>query len=205
MVEKYNNWIFDWSGTIVDDLALVVDATNHVMRTYQKPEFDRESFKSSFSLPYREWYQEVLPKVDIDEIEEHFRHGFEISESSVPVLSYAREFLELLSNQGKKLFVCTSMGSKDFIQQAEDHGLMQYFEKTYSGVLDKRELIKEIISTHNLERDETIFVGDMIHDIDTAHHGGISSLAVLTGYNSREELEGVEPTYLLPNYSRLLS
>ena len=53
-------------------------------------------------------------------------------------------------------------------------------------------MIHRILEENNLPPAETIFIGDMQHDIETARHGGIGSCAVLTGYNSlpqlREEL-----------------
>lgn len=204
MINTYENWIFDWSGTVVDDMALVIDATNYVMRQYGKEEFTREAFKSSFRLPYGEWYEEVIPGVELAEIEDHFRKGFELSGAEVPVLDHARELLELLSSKQKRLFVCTSMDPKAFLEQAKDHGLLPFFEETFSGVLDKRQLIEEMIQQHHLEKSKTVFVGDMIHDIETAHHGQISSLAVLTGYNTREELSSVNPTYLLESFESLV-
>jgi phosphoglycolate phosphatase len=36
----------------------------------------------------------------------------------------------------------------------------------------------------SLNFQETIFVGDMQHDVDTAHSVGVFSVAVLSGYNS---------------------
>ncbi len=204
MIDRYDSWIFDWSGTIVDDMALVIDATNHVMRQYAKPEFDRDGFKSSFRLPYGDWYAQVIPGVALDEIEDHFRHGFSVSGVSVPVLPHTREMLQFLRQRGDRLFVCTSMDPKAFIEQAEQHDLMEFFEKTYSGVLDKRDLIGELLAEHELQLESTVFVGDMIHDIETAHHGGIASIAILTGYNTEAELRSVSPTHLVADYSQML-
>lgn len=191
------NWIFDWSGTLVDDMALVICATNHVMRIYEKPEWERESFRRSFRLPYEEFYQEYLPGVELEELEEHFREGFAVSEEHVPVLPHAEEFLSYLHAHKNRMFVLTSMCAKAFDEQVHALSLNHYFEATYAGVLDKRELIAEIIGKNGLDPNKTIFVGDMTHDVETAHHGGIYSAGVLTGYNHREVLEGVEPSLLL--------
>lgn len=180
-------------------MALVICATNYVMRIYEKPEWERESFRRSFRLPYDEFYEECLPGVALDELEEHFRAGFDCSKETVPVLPHAQEFLEYLHEQKSKMFVLTSMDAKAFEQQVHDLGLNQFFQETYSGVLDKRELIGKIIQSHGLDPKKTIFVGDMTHDVETAHHGGIYSAGVLTGYNHREVLEFVNPTLLLEN------
>jgi 8-oxo-dGTP pyrophosphatase MutT (NUDIX family) len=81
----------------------------------------------------------------------------------------------------------------------DDFGFRHHFEATYSGVLDKREIIHQILETHGLAPAETAFVGDMTHDVETARHGGISSIAVLTGYNHAEILAAVRPDLTVPD------
>jgi len=87
----------------------------------------------------------------------------------------------------------------------DDFGLRHHFEATYSGVLDKRDLILQILQTHALDPTETAFVGDMTHDVETARHGGISSIAVLTGYNHAEVLAAVRPDLTVPDLGVLRS
>ncbi len=38
-----------------------------------------------------------------------------------------------------------------------------------------------------------MFVGDMVHDIETAKHGGVFSVATLTGYDPPERLAAASP------------
>lgn len=82
--------------------------------------------------------------------------------------------------------------------------MKEFFEETYAGVLDKREVIGNILEKHNLVKDETAFVGDMTHDVETAKHGGISSIAVLTGYHHAEVLAGVRPDITVPDLGVLV-
>ena len=76
-------------------------------------------------------------------------------------------------------------------------GIHDYFEHIYAGVQDKREKIGEILSAHDLRPEETAFVGDMEHDVETARAASVLSVAVLTGYDSREELSAVEPDIMV--------
>ncbi len=96
------------------------------------------------------------------------------------------------------------MDADTFAGQLEEFGMKQYFEATYAGVLDKRELIGHILESHGLEKAETAFVGDMTHDVETAKHGGISSIAVLTGYHHAEVLAGVRPDITVPDLGVLV-
>jgi len=189
----FRNLIFDWSGTLVDDLGPVIEATNAVLQHYGVEPMDREGFRRSFRLPYRDFYKELLPDVPLEELEALFRPAFDGADSKVFVLPHSRNKLEWCRQQGIRCYVLTSMDPTAFERQLDEFGMRGFFEATYSGVVDKRELIHHLLETHQLNPKETAFVGDMIHDVETARHGGIASIAVLTGYNHPEILAGVRP------------
>ena len=195
----FRNLIFDWSGTLVDDLGPVIEATNAVLANYDLPPLDREQFRRSFRLPYHEFYTEVLPHVPLEELEAHFRPAFDAARTPVTILPHAREKLEWCASLGIRAFVLTSMDTIAFERQMDEFGLRELFEATYSGVIDKRELIHDILANHKLDPAETAFVGDMTHDVETARHGGVSSIAVLTGYNHPEILAAVRPDITVPD------
>lgn len=195
----FRNLIFDWSGTLVDDLGPVLEATNSVFGKYGLDPFDRDRFRRHFRLPYREFYEEFLPGVALEELEEHFRPAFRDSQVPVTVLPHAREKLEWCADNGIRAFVLTSMDAEAFHRQLADFGMQELFEATYAGVLDKRDVIHRILETHQLNPSETAFVGDMTHDVETARHGGVSSIAVLTGYTHAEPLAAVRPDITVPD------
>jgi phosphoglycolate phosphatase-like HAD superfamily hydrolase/ADP-ribose pyrophosphatase YjhB (NUDIX family) len=199
----FRNLIFDWSGTLVDDLGPVIEATNAVLGKYDIAPLDREEFRRNFRLPYREFYQEMLPHVPLDELECHFRPAFDAAVTPVTILPHSREKLEWCAAAGIRTFVLTSMDSDAFERQMDDFGLRHLFEATYSSVVDKREVIHRILADHSLVPEETAFVGDMTHDVETARHGGITSIAVLTGYNHPEVLAGAKPDLTVPDLAVL--
>ena len=201
----FRNLIFDWSGTLVDDLGPVIEATNAVLAKYEIAALDREQFRRAFRLPYQDFYAEQLPGIPLEELEAHFRPAFDAAITPVTVLPHAREKLEWCTALGIRAFVLTSMDTLAFERQMDNFGLRHHFEATYSGVLDKREIIHQILKTHDLNPAETAFVGDMTHDVETARHGGISSIAVLTGYNHAEILAAVRPDITVPDLGVLRS
>ena len=71
--------------------------------------------------------------------------------------------------------------------------------------LDKRKAILELLADHDLDASETIFIGDMVHDIETARHAGVMSCAVLTGYDSLAKLKNASPDLLFRNLSEVQS
>jgi len=205
-IHHYENWIFDWSGTLVDDLAMVLDATNHVLIKYGKSEINREDFRMNFRLPYAGFYEEILPGVPLDELEDHFREGFANSEAAgvtSPLLPFAVEFLKCLQSREKRMFILSSMDAMAFDRHARQLGVDHFFEATYAGVLDKREQIHRMIESHRLDVNHTVFLGDMCHDVETAKHGGVASIALLTGYQSADQLMTADPDLVVEDLSEI--
>lgn len=195
----FKNLIFDWSGTLADDLALTLDASNYVFRQYGKQELSTEEFREEFQLPYPNYYANVLPDADLNELEDHFRQAFRISEEAVEVLPYAREFMEWCKARGIRCFALTSVDAKEFMIQCEELVMKDYFEAIHAGIRHKDRHIHSLLTQHDLNPHETAFIGDMQHDIETAHVGGITGIAVLTGYNSAGQLAKAKPHIIVPN------
>ena len=195
----FKNLIFDWSGTLVDDLALTLDASNYVFSQYGKPCMDRDEFRAEFQLPYPDYYARVLPQADLNELEDHFRYAFRVSNAPVEVLPNAREFLEFCRARGVRCFILTSVDAKEFDIQCQELGMMQYFEAIHAGIRHKDAHIHTLLAQHGLHAHETAFIGDMQHDIETAHHAGITSIAVLTGYNDAAQLSKARPDIIVPD------
>lgn len=197
------NIIFDWSGTLVDDLPAVWEATNHVFKQAGRPEITLDEFRAEFCLPFTNFYRKFLPNVPLPQLELWFHSQFRQCQASVVPLPHAREFLEFCRGQSLRTFVLSSVHPDHFKVQAEVTGFGEFIDAPYIGVWDKREKIHAILTEHQLAPEETLFIGDMQHDIETAHHGGVRSCAVLTGYNTLPQLRMAEPHVIVEHLGEL--
>ncbi len=196
--------LVDWSGTLADDLPPVVDATNRVLASYGKPGFTREGFRRAFRLPFAEFYAEVLPGVPMSELDPLYTQFFDASEAPVRELPGARAFLDHCRQSGRRVFLLSSIKHHHFERQAAGLGFREFFEHPYTEVWDKRQRIGEILAAHGLDPGDTLFAGDMQHDVETARGAGVMSVATLTGYDSREELEACAPDRIVGDLSELI-
>ena len=197
------NLLLDWSGTLVDDMPPVIGATNYVLEHFGKPPLTRDEFRRHFRLPFTEFYEEFLPDVPLIELDALFHRRFVEIQDEVAPLPGLYEFLDFCRASGRRLFLLSSMKQEHFDVQSEKLGLRDYFEHPYAGVIDKRAKIGHVLETHGLDRGETAFVGDMIHDVETARHGGVMSIAVLTGYDSVEKLLPSKPDVVVSSLHEL--
>ena len=190
------NIIFDWSGTLVNDFPPVLAATNEIFARYGKPLMTEQEFREKFCLPFTEFYAKNLPEASMVELDHYYHSSFKLLQEGIPLLPHAKETLEYCRAQGMKIFLLSSIHAEHFAVQAERLGISGYFTKAYVQVIDKRKVIHSLLAEFDLEPGETIFVGDMEHDIATAKHGGIMSCGVLTGYNTLTMLQAAEPDLL---------
>jgi phosphoglycolate phosphatase-like HAD superfamily hydrolase/ADP-ribose pyrophosphatase YjhB (NUDIX family) len=197
------NLIFDWSGTLVDDLPAVLQASNHVFRMSGVPELSRERFRAEFCLPFKKFYDRYVPNVPMAQLETWFHSAFRQSQHLVSELPHAREFLEFCRRHGLRSFLLSSVHPDHFAAQAAETGFRDYFDAVYVGVWDKRTRIREILAEQKLAPAETMFVGDMEHDIETARHGGVHACAVLTGYNGLDQLRSSGPDLIVEHLGEL--
>ncbi|MDB4721317.1 HAD family hydrolase [Verrucomicrobiales bacterium] len=202
-MSRFRNIIFDWSGTLVDDLNPVIEATNQVLMHYGKSSLTRKEFCDSFCLPFVDFYKSVLPGVPISELEEMYTLFFDESEESVEILPGAVDLLNFCKESGFGAFLLSSIKNDHYVRQSEYLNLNIYFEKVYTEALDKRIWIRSLIDDCSLNSQETIFVGDMQHDIEAGHSAGVFTVAVLGGYTSEEMLLESAPDLVIDNLYQL--
>ena len=182
------NVIFDWSGTLVDDLPPVVEATNAVLRRYGLAAMDRARFRREFSLPFAAFYERLIPGVDLEELELVFRPAMAASTEPVTLIPQALAFLERCARARCRMFVLSAAPPEAVHAQAADLGLSHFFEVIYAGVRDKTHRISGILAEHQLH---------------AAQAAGIRSIAVLTGYEFPEVIAESRPDITVADLSHL--
>ncbi len=188
-----SNIILDWSGTLVNDLPPVLEATNKILLHYGRPELSLEEFRETFRLPFIGFWEEQLPGVGLPELEELYHRFFDGIQDRVDLLPGAKEFLDYCRATGRRVFLLSSIKREHWEAQSARLQVADYFEQPYVQVMDKKQVIGEMLVGHRLDPAQTIFVGDMVHDIETARHGGVLGVATLTGFDPPGKLATAEP------------
>ena len=195
------NVIFDWSGTLVDDLEAVWRSTNYTLQRSGVPEMSLAEFRAEFSLPFDEFYARVTPGVSLDQLEIWYKERFIEEQQSIRPLPHAEAFFKFCRSEGMETFLLSTIHPDHYRVQSKKVNFR--FDREYVRVMDKRLKIREIMGENKLNADETVFIGDMQHDVETAKEGGIFSCAVLTGYNTASKLALAQPDCTVNDLSEL--
>jgi len=162
-----------------------------------------EKFRAEFCLPFKNFYDRFAPGIPIERLEEHFHSHFGEVQDHVTALPHARDFLQFCRKHKIRTFLLSTVSLPYFERQAAATGFGEFIDHPYLGVWDKRKKIVELLAENGIVAGETIFIGDMQHDIDTAKVGGVGSCAVLTGYNRLEQLRASDPDVIVEHLGEL--
>jgi phosphoglycolate phosphatase len=199
------NIIFDWSGTLVDDLPAVWAASNHVFSRAGLKELSLDEFRAEFCLPFQLFYNRYTPHVPLEQLETWFHGHFKQVQHLVAELPHARDFLKFCRDRKLRTFLLSTIHRDHFAEQSTRLGFAEYLDRPYIEVMDKRRKICDLLAENGLDAGETVFIGDMQHDIETAKHGGVMSCAVLTGFNRLDQLRASEPDVIVEHLGELRS
>ncbi len=197
------NLLFDWSGTLVDDLPSVLSAVNGMLRASGREEMTRPEFQARFRLPYTSFFEEVLPGVALEQIQQLYLAHFPHVSEGVTLLPHAAEFLRYSAATGRRMVVLSSAPAPHVEAQAAALGVRDAFEVMRCGVIDKRQDIQALLESLDMRPEETAFIGDMRHDIEAGHAAGVLTIATCTGYESAETLLTAAPDLMVRDLSRL--
>jgi phosphoglycolate phosphatase len=200
---RIRNIILDWSGTLVNDLPPVWRTTNFIFESFGLTPLTLEEFRREFCLPVSRFYADRLPDVPMRRLEEIFIGHYAPLRNEITPLPHAEPFLRFCAERAMPVFVASSADVETYSLQMERFGLAGYVTRPYLAIPDKTEQIHRILADNALTPGETLFAGDMEHDIEAGKAGGVRTCAVLTGYNHPEKLRAMRPDWVCEHLGEL--
>ncbi len=200
---RVSHLILDWSGTLVDDLLPVFKTTNHVLETCGYKAITLQEFRAEFCLPIRKFYQHRIPEVPQAALEKIFLARYPEWREEIQLLPHTLEFLRYCRSQRFGVYIASTVDPDTYHSQAKRFGIDGLITRPYIGIEDKTQKIHHILTENALAPEQTLFVGDMEHDIEAGKAGGVHTCAVLTGYNHVEKLRAMKPDLICEHLGEL--
>lgn len=188
-----NYLIWDWNGTLLNDVAAAVGALNRMLKKRGLAPVDIDFYRGNFGFPVRPFYEKVgidFAKWDWDGICVDF-HEFVLEEPQA-VREDARAALESAAKHGLRQCILSALRQDMLREAVEKNGFTGFFERVY-GVdnLDgasKMSRGRELMSALGGNVRSAVMIGDTLHDAEVAGGLGARCVLVAGGHQSRERL-----------------
>ncbi|MDS1030154.1 HAD family hydrolase [Bacillota bacterium LX-D] len=193
---NYKHIIWDWNGTLLDDLAITIKTINRILNNYHLPAVTKEQYLQIFDFPVRECYEKMgldFTVVDFKEVADSFAREFERLVVSCNLQAGAIAVLEQFARLKIPQSMLSATYRKDllpFVQKFEiDHYFQEICGLQNNHADSKIEIGKCLMEKLNISPKEVILFGDTIHDYQTAQAMGTDCILIAAGHQTRQKLE----------------
>ena len=193
--------IFDWDGTLMDSIGLIVDAMHVAGEAHGFTTTDK-AVQDIIGLSLMNGIEILYPKTTESQrlaIQQTYAEYYISNSHATPLFEPIENMLQTLLQQDKKLAVATGKKRKGLDRVLDASDSHDYFVMTRcadeSGSKPDPQMLLDILNDTQKEVSDAVFIGDSIYDIQMATKLGMTSIAVNYGTATSTELAAQQPTY----------
>ncbi|MCA0389514.1 MAG: HAD family hydrolase [Bacteroidetes bacterium] len=195
MLKHYTHVIWDWNGTLFNDVHVCLDIINNILEanSYNRLTFDR--YREIFTFPVKEYYRAAgvdFGKHPFEIIGKEWADTYEVRRHEMDLFEQVETVLSKVAGHGIKQYILSAYVKKELLDVVEKHGLTGYFEEIH-GLGDvyahsKLELGLDLINRLGDAKKSAVLVGDTLHDYEVAKEMGIDCILTASGHQTKERL-----------------
>ena len=201
--ENIRTLIWDWNGTLLDDIDLCVETINVLLNKRKLPLLNSDSYKEVFTFPVKDYYAEIGFNFEKEPFEipaEEYTDQYNSEVMNCSLHRGAAEILRYFQLAGKQQIILSAMEQFALMRTLEKNQIVHFFDEI-SGLDNhyahsKIDNGKVLIEKMKLNPAETCLIGDTIHDFEVARELGCSCILIANGHQSEKRLQKTGCTIL---------
>ncbi len=186
--------VWDWNGTLQNDVQAAVNGINVLLRARGLPTVDLERHRWLFSFPVRNYYTALgfqLEAEDWTALAHQFITAFN-NDPTTSLFEGTRDTLTRLHDQGIGMSILSAAEQTSLERTLVKHGIRDFFS-IVSGLDDhgagsKRHLADALLARVGLPPETVWMIGDTTHDKAVADAMGCPCVLLASGYQCRSRL-----------------
>lgn len=195
---KYTHIIWDWNGTLLDDVDASVSSMNDLFSAWQMPLTNREEYRALMEQPVRLYYEKLfdLNVVSFEKtLSPIYHEGYNRHADLIHLAAGAQEALAAFRDAGCVQAVVSAWEHEALLQSLRAWEIDEFFALVsgagggdrFSGPKEAR--AAAALKTLGAAPERTVFLGDSPHDFSAAHAAGADCILIAAGHESRAALE----------------
>ncbi len=190
----YSHIVWDFNGTILDDVSVGITAINRLLSRRNLPLLkSREEYQQHFTFPIEKYYQSLgfdFTKDPYDVLAHEWIAEYRALEYTAPLYPGATEILAYIKGRGIPQILFSATEKRMLQEQVSVLGIETFFDKILGTeniyAAGKIPLGKQWMAQVKPER--ALLIGDSLHDGQAAEAMGIDCILVAQGHHSTATL-----------------
>jgi phosphoglycolate phosphatase len=209
-VNRFEAVLFDFDGTLADSYPAITASVNHVRSLYRLPPLAEAEVRRYVGHGPGYLLTHTVPGAELNRDEARYRtHHRTVMRDGTRLLPGALDVVTTLANAGIHMAVCSNKPVALTRDLLEYLGLAPHLDLVLGPEDVPRakpapDMLLAALSRLHLKPARSLYVGDMVVDIDTARQAGVRVWVVPTGSDDLRQLEAAKPDRVLHDLFDLL-
>jgi len=186
--------IWDWNGTLLNDVDYCVEVINKILLKHNIEEIDTELYRKIFTFPVKKYYENLgfdFSKNSFEEVGMEFIDEYNKNIKKCSLQNGAIGVLKKINELSIKQVIISAREQTSLLNDIHSYQISNYFD-TIKGISDnyassKLHLFEEIIEKFGFENNEILLIGDTIHDYEIAQSLKINFIHYSKGHQDQTQ------------------
>ncbi len=192
----YDTIIWDWNGTLLDDLELSIKAVNVLLKERDLPILTLDRYKDIFGFPVINYYEKAgfdFSKEPFEIPARQYVKLYASGESELKLFPDVVDTLSFFKDNNYRQIVLSAMKEDNLRKMISNAGISHFFDGIF-GIKDNyaREKVsigKQVVENLNLNPEKCLMIGDTLHDAEVAEQCGFDCILFSGGHVAKQRLE----------------
>lgn len=188
MSERHLVW--DWNGTLLDDLQLIIVATNAAFAAVDGPEITADHHRKRFRRPIADYYSEVLGRpVGADEFDRLNKVFHDAYQAALPGCGLTADARQALGEWSGTQSLLSMWYHDELLPTVAGYRLAGHFRRIdglqnhLGGVVDhKGPHLARHLAAQELDPSRVVLIGDTVDDAHAAAAAGAACVLYSGGF-----------------------
>lgn len=191
---RYDMIIWDFNGTLLDDVQAALCSVNDILRIRDREEISLETYREYTDTPIIKFYEHLfdMNTTSFDQLSHEFHEGYRRHEHLTSLSCGALELIDKSAYLGVRHVICTASEESKVKEQLEALSISDRFEHVIAAsdrtAGSKIEGAVEFMKKTGAAPERTLFIGDCVHDYQTACAIGAQCALLSSGHQSKSAL-----------------
>jgi phosphoglycolate phosphatase len=202
--------IFDLDGTISDSSPGIFQTFRLLFERYDLPLPSQETLKTYIGPPIEETLEKHFPHEEVKKAADLYRKLYKDAGGIYKNNMYKGmdKLLRRLKEEGNKIYLATTKEVNLAKDVLNNFGILGYFDGVYGvdpprNIYTKLDVLNQLFSTHDIDKERCVLVGDTIYDVNGARHAGIKIGIVLYSFSKKKDFEGMEIDFFVQSVEEI--
>lgn len=205
--EEIRHLVWDWNGTLLDDLDLSISIINELLAEHQLPTVDKAQYLEVFDFPVIDYYRRLgfdFDRVSFEVVGAEFIRRYELRRTEAPLHQSVQSTLQTLFDRGFSQSILSAYRQDSLESFLAHFGIRDYFDDIIGSdnvyAHGKIEQGRAWMRERGADPETTLLIGDTRHDLEVANAMNCRCLLIANGHHPRHRLTslGVPVVNTLP-------